>query len=116
MLVLRREQQRVFERAAEQRFGAHLRAGITRDWPRLAEALGPEGLRAQVDRAVADARGHGFTEERHLMKYVNVTCALGLDFAVSGRYPWAARILAEPLSPTDRMARLVAATSRHLVR
>jgi hypothetical protein len=112
MLVLRSEQYQVLALAAEARFAAEARAMLAEHWPRLAEALGAAGLRDHVDRGIADARGHAFTAAVHVLQYLNITCALGLDFAT--RHRWAARILAEPLGPADRIARLVAATSRHL--
>jgi len=114
VLTIRRAQLHHFEGDAELRFVDQLVEIVAGAWPCLAQALGPTGLRPHVERALGDARAHGFSEPQHLVKYVNVGCALGLGFATRQRFAWAARILAERNAPVDRIDRLVAATTRYL--
>ena len=114
MFVVRNAQIDVFEEEAELRFLQYVVASIVRCWPGLADSLGPERLRAQVQQAIADARRFGFANESHQMKYVNVSCAFGVGFASDGSCPWATQILEAPLGPADRIVRLVHAAAERL--
>jgi hypothetical protein len=105
-IVIRNAQAQVLaaapRRAFEQRAADHL----ARFFPHLPEGAVGRLLLARARRGIQEASLYGIESERDLLRWLNVAAALGEDFAQNPKYPWAARILASPLSPSSRVERL----------
>ena len=80
---------------------------IEKHWPGTHRDTPAEVLRGRVQRTLAAARSAGITEAADALRYLNLTLLLGEDFATSGRYRWATRIMNARLSGTAKVALLM---------
>jgi len=105
MLTIHSSQMDRLSRAALEEW---LLAHVLRFFPRHCAALGREGVRGAVQRAVALARKLGFTGDYEIVNYVDLTFMFGLEFHRRPGYEWAARILnlGPTVDPRERMERL----------
>jgi hypothetical protein len=104
MWMIRREQLLAMGGLRREAFEVRALAHVWRFFPEPCRSLGELGTRELVRRGIERARGHGFTSERDLCKYLNLVFAFGEDFG--SRLPWAASILRLGGAPSRRMARL----------
>jgi len=106
MMTVRNAQMKVLAVAARQVFERRASDHLASFFPDLPECADRRQLLARVRRGVEEARLYGIESERDLLRWLNVAAALGEDFAENPRYPWAARVLSSPLSPSSKMERL----------
>jgi hypothetical protein len=112
MLIIREQQMKAFERAAEARFAETLAGHITETFPAACGALGPAQVRKFVETGIARAAHHGFHMERDIYLYLCLMFMLGSWFDEDVQLNWAARHLAVP-SP-GRMRKLHEAALKYL--
>jgi len=106
MLTIRNAQMQVLAKPAHRIFEQRAADHLARSFPHLPESGDQRQLRARVRRGMEEASLYGIESERDLLRWLNVGAALGEDFAANPRYPWAARILSSPLSPSSMAERL----------
>lgn len=106
-MVIRDEQMRVFERAAEREFENRMIERIHKYFPKHGKMLDAAQLRALVTLALERARGYGLTTERNVALYLDVVCLLGSAFDGDPQMPWAAEILANRSVIADERADLL---------
>ena len=66
------------------------------NWQEDFASMGEQEVRSIVGRAIERAKQYGFEREHLIIRYVNVTFALGPDFEHSADYPWAKQIFENP--------------------
>jgi hypothetical protein len=107
MLSIRPEQLHALTAPAREAFLARMLPHVKRYHPRQAAELGDDGVRDAIRAAVAAADRYGMRIEYDISRFIDLWFALGFDFDVSPRHPWAAPLLAESrLTPSQRMDRL----------
>lgn len=117
MLIIRDAQQHVFKMDAQQRFESEAVAFVAACWPEHHAELGEEGTRQRVREAMAHAAAWGITDQRDVLRFINVTLALGPGFAQDARTAWARHILQDrSLTPAGRVKVLCEETARRLKR
>lgn len=84
-----------------------------RFFPRHCSALGEDGLDEWIEIGLERAREHGFSSERDLCKYLNLTFTFGSDFDSDPTLIWAREALSSGGLATPRMDRLYAAALDH---
>ncbi|MCP3143248.1 hypothetical protein [Pyxidicoccus xibeiensis] len=115
MLTIRHEQLALLQQPLLERFVEDAATRLRRCWPRSTARLGDDVLKARIRRSIQTARGHGFEDQRNVLRYLNLSFALGEDFTTSGTYPWVSPLVRQQgLSPTERMDRLVARATSFL--
>jgi hypothetical protein len=106
-LTIRPEQMQTLGQAQTEVFVEEAAAIFRKTWPARSAALGDDGLRDRVRRAVRKCFTYGIEDSRDVLRYVNLMFALGEDFATSPRFPWAGRILEQRrVVPSERLCRL----------
>jgi hypothetical protein len=90
LLRLRHPQWRALQAVARERFVERTLAIVETCWPATFRSRGQEAMRLLVERALLSARGFGVTDRPGVLRWINLTLALGEDFPAR---PWAARIL-----------------------
>ncbi|MFO1052673.1 MAG: hypothetical protein U1F36_10710 [Planctomycetota bacterium] len=116
MLKIRPEQYEVLAKAQLERFLADAERHVRQYWPAVAAELGDAGVRAMVEQASRRCDELGIDDEFDVLRYLNLTCALGPDFLAT--QPWAAPLLGDrERAPRDRMdeatRRALGATERN---
>ncbi len=77
-------------------------------WPGAFRKLGREGCEQRVRRAMDAARRFGISLDVDVLRFLNLTFALGEDFYVPPAGAWAVRILERSeLSPALRLQMLM---------
>jgi hypothetical protein len=93
MLTIRDEQMEALQEAAmrsfEQRMVLHLRQFFPEECRRAGEMRTLAAIRQGVQRAQA----YGIESEIDVVRYIDISVVLGLDFDSGKRYPWARQIL-----------------------
>ncbi|WP_437767842.1 hypothetical protein WME77_12760 [Sorangium sp. So ce764] len=108
MLVIRDAQMAAFEAEGLKRYKAHLVESVKKHWPERSAALGDEGVRGEVDRAIERADGYGIVSQKDVFRYLNVSFMLGAGFDTDPTYPWAEAILKDDaMAPSEKMDRIV---------
>ena len=107
MLVIREQQIHVLRAARRRDFEERTTRYVQRQFPTRCTTLGDTATQDQVHTAVGRALDYGLSAEADVLRYVNLTFALGLDFDRSGQYPWVEPILADRrYTPEVRIALL----------
>ncbi len=81
MLVLRKGQMDAFQESGERRFEDRTIAHLTTHFPKNCQLLGAEQVRNFVKYAVGRGKADGFSSERELTLYANLTMLLGGGFS-----------------------------------
>src|SRR4051812_12990073 len=95
MLKIRAEQETALRQTALAAFEERAVAEAREHWPAAARREGDAGLAKLVREGTSRAAALGFTTEKQVLRYLNLTLALGPGFAEDARYPWAAPILGD---------------------
>jgi len=93
MLVVRPEQLKTFETAAQGRFEDGMMEHSKDFSPQLCRVLGDNSLRAAIRGFIERAVGYGFTCRGPIRLFVEATFLFGSAFDTDPQYPWAAPIL-----------------------
>jgi hypothetical protein len=107
MLVIRKEQMKVFSAAGIERFVNRMVQHHQEFFPEWSRNLGTNELEAFVRYGIERAQLYGFQVELDLARYLHVMQALGKRFDESPDYPWAANLLSQKLPAQDKMDRLL---------
>ncbi|HZS41424.1 MAG TPA: hypothetical protein VFF06_31560 [Polyangia bacterium] len=102
MLIIRREQMAIFERAAEEDFERRLMIAMRAHHPLAVRDRSDEELRAEVRVAIARARGHGFRHESTIADFVSLYFSVGARF---DEYPPVRAILRDEVVPLEKRVR-----------
>jgi len=105
MLVIRKEQIRVFEEAKLREWLADY---LKRSYSAHCEQIGRRAVSAIVQSGMTRGRALGLRVLTDLRKFVHVTFLLGIDFESDASLTWAVRILHddEQPDPAERVALL----------
>lgn len=104
VLKIRPEQLRALEEEVDRKLEERLGATLCEHWSARCQELG-DSLGEVVRAGIASGRSYGFGSERDLLRYLNVTFALGDDF--DRRHPEARTILDNrSLDATHRIGQL----------
>jgi hypothetical protein len=96
MLTVRREQINVFGATVLALYEQSLLAHFQLHYPREFRLAGNDSMLRLVRSSIARAQKQGFTSQRDVALYANLTMMLGLDFDRDPQIPWAGRQLADP--------------------
>jgi hypothetical protein len=118
MVVIRREQMRVFEQAVVKEFELRLAAHIAEAFPKHAEAMGDEARLNTARRARERAAAHGIKGEGNTERYLDLMLMFGSAFDEDPQLAWAARALVNSASKdeTARIDALYAAAADYAAR
>ncbi len=109
MLVIRSSQMEAFRAHMRRQFEDRMVAHVWKVFPDQCEDLGGEVVRDAARHGIERAEAHGFSVERDVCRYVDLTFLFGRDFDTDRSLPWAAAILADSRfddQPSARMERL----------
>ena len=108
MLVIRKEQIRIFQSRAEERLEEELLQHFLRHYPRESrQAGGREQMRKLVKRGIERAAARGLNTQKLAGLYIALSIMLGAGFEEDPQLPWVADQLSdESLSPSDRVGYL----------
>ncbi|WP_164011439.1 hypothetical protein [Pyxidicoccus trucidator] len=113
MLTLRREQQHALDAQQREPFVKRLTEELEQTLPDAPRALGPGGVRREVEAALQRAVHHGFELEDTVAAFIRLVFVLGPRFDVE--HAWARDLLAEPgLDEVTRIRRLGLGALHHL--
>jgi hypothetical protein len=101
MLVIRAEQWRFFERSSEEAWVARISRYITRTYPRSFDAMGEDGTRAFIRRAIAKGRANHVETQGGIGVLLELMIQFGEDFQYSRDKVWAHEMLAHPTLPAQ---------------
>ena len=93
MLKIRGEQMDVMAQAAMRGFEQRVAQHLNEHFPEECRRAGPERIAAAIRQGVARAARYGITSELDVVRYLDLSVVLGLDFDSGKRYPWAQQIL-----------------------
>lgn len=102
MLKIRAEQLAVFDALANDAFERKAMELLREHWPEESGLLGEQKLRERITAGRQRVGEYGITADRDVLRFLNVTFALGPEFDRDPRYPWAAVYLNEPTFPPSR--------------
>lgn len=102
MIVIRNEQLRAFQKAAEQRFVRETCARLRQDWPEEMQRMMPAQLEQAVRGAVSWADELGVETKRGAAQVINVLFALNDGRSLDPEpHPWMREILDRPDLPEE---------------
>ena len=109
MLTLRRDQIEALHGAGVSRFEARAVEHVRRCVPDEAAALGEDGVRALVRRAITRGREYALEDEYDFLRLLNLFLVFGPDCDTDAAQPWIGESLRERGQPPRlRMDRLMA--------
>ncbi len=116
MLVIRDAQLGAFDDLARRDMEARLLAHVEDAFADQCGILGADATCEVVHHGIARAAAHGFVDEDQVAAWLQLMFALGRDFDLDPRFPWARAVLADPASlhPAARLRRLHLLTMEHL--
>lgn len=94
MLLIRKEQMKVFEQKALQNFEDEMVEHLEIFSPPLFKAVGEEQMRKVISFGIAQANSYGFTFRGPVRLYLEMMLVFGSYFDTDPQYPWATEILA----------------------
>jgi len=112
-MVIRSEQMSALQEGStlsfEDRVFAHVRDSFAEDVKRLGE----RGTRERISEAISTASSYGFSTERNLVFYVDLTFVFGADY--DGRLSWARSVLTDAAvtDEDEKRRRLMNTASDH---
>lgn len=101
MLRIQPKQLNAFQAAAMRDFEDRMLEHLKAFSPRHSRVLSPEQLRQVIQGALARARAHGFTSERSVRYWVELSLMLGSAFATDPLLPWVQPTLQRASSATQ---------------
>lgn len=101
MLTLRTEQLQIFEHGALACWVERMVGALAHDYPRQFHALGPDGARDLVHRALAKGRANHVVTQGGVAVLLELMVQFGEDFQHSPDKAWADDMLAHPSLPAQ---------------
>lgn len=106
--MIREAQFGVFRERLQDVFVRQAAAALCMHWPNACAELGQEALQERVRLEIEEAAKFGFVLKADVLRYINLTFALGTGFATDPKFPWAARICGDRrVQPNERLDRLM---------
>ena len=106
-----------FEAQVVRMFSARVIEHVNAIWPAECAELGPETVSIIVHNAIQRAAMLGLILEADIVRFVDLSFILGVDFDTNPLANWARPILADrSWSPTEKMDRLYAAMDQEFLR
>ena len=103
-MIIRTQQMKIFEEAAEYRFIAFIERHLHAHHKDAVQALSAAELRAGVKAGLTKARDYGIQSQSSLLMFVALTFSVGREFDLQPRIH---QILMDPaFDPDDRVAQL----------
>ena len=113
MLIIRNTQLQVFGEQQSTQFIDAVFSHLERCFPGKLETLGEARARDVIRRGIDRAKGHGFTTQRLVCRFIDLTLVLGVEFDKD--LHWAVEILQRrDLTADERMQSLFQAGIQHL--
>jgi len=110
MFEIRKDQVTRFEAEAIRRYERRVIAHLRKCFPSKFEGVAEVDLRKFVQEGMRTGAAYGFSTERELCLFVDITARYGPDFHRNQALPWAKAILVEPNEePADKIDRLFSA-------
>jgi hypothetical protein len=109
MLIIRDEQMNVFEEAVTAVFKSEMVRHLQQFVPRHSAVIGAAGVEQVVDRGIASARVHGFTNRGPVRLYLELMSMFGSGFATDPVLPWTVA----PLTERDESSQMARAEQLH---
>ncbi len=94
MLIIKKEQVKMFEDAAKQAFEDRMVMHLNRYFPEQCAKIGEKGVRDSISEAVKRTQELGLYMEYDIERYLNHMYALGFDF--EKRYSYVQEIFSDP--------------------
>lgn len=104
MLVIRKEQMKIFELDARSKFENKMVQHVKNFTPKHSEILGEDSVREVIRLGMQRAKKYDLTNQGPVSFYIELMLMLGSDFDTDIQYPWAGNILGDP-SVIDQMQR-----------
>lgn len=95
MLIIRKEQIEVFEKASAPHFAIRAAKQLTEKFPVECDALGKDKLKTVVQRGIERAAAHGFETQNGASLFLDCLFGFGWGFDTDPQLPWAAAVLAD---------------------
>lgn len=95
-LVIRPEQMRVFQDAAQAQFERDMLSHLAEHFPEQVAALGLVGLQGAIRHGFERATAYGLDSPYAVCAYLDVMFLFGKDFDRDERLPWASAVLTDP--------------------
>jgi hypothetical protein len=92
-MLIRREQMSAFQKAFKLRFEDRVLAHVSDIFAKDFEKLGERGARERISESISMASHYGFSTERNLVFYVDLTFVFGADY--DRRLSWANSVLTD---------------------
>jgi hypothetical protein len=99
MLLLRKQQIEVFEKARSPEFDDYMVAHLKDFSPLHSASLSEAGIRKLISAGIERARKYGFTWRGSIKFYIETMILLGVDFDTDPQYPWPGKILRDASIP-----------------
>jgi len=93
MLRIRQQQYDVFSRVALEGFLDRAADFVEENWEDEFQEAGREQVREAVAAMLERCRAFGIEAEGHVLRFINISYALGIGFEGSAEYPWALAVL-----------------------
>jgi len=93
MLIIRKQQQAVLEKASRKQFEERMLVHLKNFFPEHYQALGEDNTRELITYGVERAATHDIFTERDVCKYIDLLISFGLEFDTDDSLPWAVEIL-----------------------
>ena len=93
-MVIRQQQLAQLENASGKKFEDRMASHIERCFPEYA-AQGPEKIRETIRNGIAAAEAYGFSAQRDVCHYIDLTIVFGPGFDRDPGLPWAREVLAD---------------------
>lgn len=108
-MIIRNEQMEALGRIEQEKFEAWMFEHVTEFFPDRCQELEEQGTREAIRDGIERAEQHGITDERDVVKYIDVEFALDGDIERDPAHAWARRILDDPSlenDPSEKATRL----------
>lgn len=107
MLVIRKEQMKVFEEYTFRSFINRVSDHVVKIWPELCTEMGEVAFKGSIERGIKSAFAYGINTENDIVGYIDLMYIFGFDFTSDPNIPWAIDILLEKnLHPHKKMEML----------
>jgi hypothetical protein len=111
-MVIRREQMNAFQKVFSVRFEDRVFAHVSDTFAEEAERLGARGTHERISESLSAASQYGFSTERNLVFYVDLTFIFGADY---DGLSWANSVLTDAAvtDEDEKRRRLMNAAGEH---
>ena len=114
MFVLRKEILEALSKSAVESFEDRMVDHLKKSFPNTFAELGEFKIREMIQHGTDRAESYNIIGMRDIANYIDLQFALGRDFDVNPRMPWAQRILSDPEPPEEKINRLYRYAKRFL--